>query len=149
MNKPILQVKKEFIETQRFAKEMLFLTYLCHGANDEDLMKLKWKDISNNRIIFYRSKTSKATKNSRPIVVYTHDEVKAIIERLGNKDRKPDGFVFPVLNGLTTEKEMVRKIRDWRRHVNGCLNRMGKRIGFDFLLNLSAPRKDQKIPFSF
>jgi len=127
-------------ETQRLAKDMWFLSYLCHGANNVDLMKLKWKDISNNRITFYRSKTNKTTKNSRPIVVYMHDEVKAIMERHGNKDRKPDGFVFPVLNGLTSEKEMVKKIRDWRRHVNRCLNRMGKRIGFDFLLSLSIAR---------
>lgn len=127
-------------DTQRLAKDMWFLSYLCHGANNVDLMKLRWKDISNNRITFYRSKTSKTTKNSRPIVVYMHDEVKAIIERHGNKERKPDGFVFPVLNGLTSEKEMVKKIRDWRRHVNRCLNRMGKRIGFDFLLSLSIAR---------
>lgn len=127
-------------DTQRLAKDMWFLSYLCHGANNTDLMRLKWKDISNGRITFTRSKTSRTAKTSIPIVVHMHEEARAIIERHGNEKRGTGDWVFPVLNGCATEAEIVKKVRDWRRHVNRCLNRMGKRLGLDFLLSLSIAR---------
>jgi integrase/recombinase XerD len=136
----LLWEAKTFNDTQVLAKDMWFMSYLCQGANNMDLMRLKWKDISGDKITFTRSKTSRTAKTTVPIVVHIHPEVKAIIQRHGNKLKGPNDWVFPVLNGCTTEAEIVKTVRDWRRHVNRCLNRMGKRLGFDFLLSISLAR---------
>lgn len=136
----LLWEAKTFNDTQVLAKDMWMMSYLCQGANNMDLMRLKWKDISGGKIVFTRQKTSRTAKTSVPIVVHIHPEVKAIIERHGNKLKGQNDWVFPVLNGCTTEAEIVKTVRDWRRHINRCLNRMGKRLGFDFLLSISLAR---------
>jgi integrase/recombinase XerD len=136
----LLWEAKTFNDTQVLAKDMWMLSYLCAGANNMDLMRLKWKDISGGKITFTRSKTSRTAKTSVPIVVHIHPEAKAIIQRHGNTKKGPNDWVFPILNGCTTEAEIVKTVRDWRRHVNRCLNRMGKRLGFDFLLSISLAR---------
>jgi integrase/recombinase XerD len=127
-------------KAQQLAKDMWFISYLCNGANNLDLMRLKWKDVSNGTITFNRQKTKNTSKESKTVVIYLHDQLKELIEKHANKDRRPNGYVFPILNGLTTEADVVKRIRDWRRHVNRCLNRMGKRLGYDFLLSLSLAR---------
>jgi integrase/recombinase XerD len=131
---------KPLNDTQRQALDFWFLSYLCNGANNYDLMRLKWKDISNGKIVFHRSKTSRTATNSVPIVVHMHDEVKNIIERHGNPKKGQNDYVFPLVEGCKSEEEIVRTICHWRRHVNKCLNRIGKRLGFDFLLSIALSR---------
>ena len=127
-------------DTQRQALDFWFLSYLCNGANNYDLMRLKWMDISNGKIIFHRSKTSRTATNSIPIVVHIHEEVKNIIERHGNQKKGQNDYVFPLLNDCKTALEIDTEVRHWRRNVNKCLNRIGKRLGFDFLLSISLSR---------
>ena len=89
---------------------------------------LKYKNIQEEYIVFERAKTERTSRSDpKPIVVYITGEIAAIIEELGNKDKRPDNYIFPILyEGVTPLRQydlvqfFVRFINDWM--VKICQN---------------------------
>jgi len=71
-------------------KDLWLFSYFCNGANFNDLLRLKFKNINGNEISFLRGKTLNTSKKKKTIVVYLTDEMREIIKRIGNPVQLPD-----------------------------------------------------------
>lgn len=91
---------------QRFARDLWVFSYLCNGANFADIFNLKFENIKEDNIEFYRQKTINKTRDKQQIVVTIHPIMRDIIKEWGNapEDSK---YIFPILNG--TESSLVKR----------------------------------------
>ena len=88
------------------AKNYWLFMYLCNGINVKDMCLLKYENIKGEVLEFERAKTARTKRKVEPIRVVITDEVKAIINKWGNKNKEDKTFIFPVLEkGLTPERE--------------------------------------------
>ena len=126
---------------EKRAKDYFFFCYLANGMNFKDMACLKWKDIHNDSFTFIREKTKFSCRNGvKEIRVHLHEDLKRIIDDYGNKSKKPDSFVFPVLNCKT---DLLRQHSDRTRHKRVCNKKLaliGKSLGFDVHLCLNLAR---------
>ena len=86
------------MESEQRARDYWLFSYFGNGMNAKDIACLKNKNINDSYVIFDRSKTERAMRSEpKPITVFLTDDMKAIIEKWGNKDKSPGNFIFPVL----------------------------------------------------
>ena len=63
-----------------------------------DIALLKYENIEGGFIIFRRAKTKRITKNnSLSIMVPIDGSLENIIWKMGNKSKKKDDYIFPIL----------------------------------------------------
>jgi len=113
------------IESEQRARDYWLFSYFGNGMNAKDIACLKYKNIHDDFIIFERSKTERIMRSDpKPITVFLTDDMKAIIEKWGNKDKSPGNFIFPVLNVSITPLRQydlvhlfIRFINDWMKHI--------------------------------
>jgi len=110
-------------------RDLWFFSYLCNGININDMLKLKYANIDNGEIHFYRSKTLHTTKEKKEIEVLLTSEMEKIIERWGNPDKNPDNYVFPFLSGNETPLEQKKRIQDITRRINKRMKKIGEKLG--------------------
>ncbi|GHT74498.1 hypothetical protein FACS189456_5950 [Bacteroidia bacterium] len=114
-------------------------TYLCNGANMNDILRFKYSNIQGNEIFFLRGKTSRTAKKKREIVVFIAPKMKQIIDKWGNKDKSPDNYIFPYLNGIDTEKKKKVVIADVINRINKRMKRIiGKELGIPKITTYTA-----------
>lgn len=112
------------------ARDFWLLSYLCNGMNMKDILLLRYRDVSRDKIVFVREKTKNTTKsNQKPIVVMLNDPIKAIIDKWGQKASSPSTFVFPVLDEAMGEKEKKQKVQNFTRFVNQHMKTVAKEAG--------------------
>ena len=94
---------KPSCESEKKAKAYWLFCYFSNGINPKDVALLKYKNIQEEYIVFERAKTERTSRSDpKPIVVYITEEIAAIIEELGNKDKRPENYIFPILyEGVT------------------------------------------------
>ncbi|MBK8501199.1 MAG: phage integrase SAM-like domain-containing protein [Saprospiraceae bacterium] len=104
---------------QQKAKDFWFFSYACNGINIKDIALLKWKDIKEGRIEFYRAKTRITSKgNLKLVTAYLNEFSMGVIEKYGNPDKEADSPVFEILeNGLTPKEEQSR-VKNFTRFIN-------------------------------
>ena len=119
-----VQLKKLFEaipvnDCQKKAKAFWFFSYLANGMNFKDIAQLKYGNLNNNIIAFYRAKTKRATKsNLKLIQAILPDYAMKVIDEYGNaKGRKTD-YIFPILSKSDTPKQASDKIKDFTRFTN-------------------------------
>jgi len=127
--KTLFQVKAETPEQEK-ARDFWFFSFVCNGMNMKDILHLKWKNIDNGQIIFVREKTKRTKKaNSKPIQVPLTDFAKSFIEKYGNKEKEPNGFIFSILDEkMTAEKQHFEKLK-FIRFVNQHIKHLAKANG--------------------
>jgi len=115
-----------------------FFSYLCNGINFGDILQLRYKNIEDGEICWYRAKTIRKAKVKKEIQATITTEMQAIIDRWGNPNKNPDSFIFPY---LTDDKDHVQKkmiIHDVIRRTNKRLKVIGTAIGIDGLSTYTA-----------
>ena len=126
---------------ERRAKDYWLFCYLGSGMNFKDFCYLKFKDLKGDTLAFVREKTKRTnTVADKQITVYIHEEMRAIMERWGNKPGNPDDYIFPVLNGCKTAIEKENSRATHQRMTNKTLNKIGKTLKFDVPLVLNLAR---------
>ncbi len=107
------------------AHHYFMFSIYARGMNFVDMMKLKWSDIQNNRIVYIRSKT-KGNFN-----IEVNSEIQKILNfyKLQNRDSK---YVFPILlkDDLTPIQIANRKHKVLSRY-NSKLKEIGKLANID------------------
>lgn len=105
-------------------------SFISNGMNFKDIALLKYGNINGDFIEFRRAKTKRTTKyNSLPIMVPLDGSLLFIINKLGNKSKKKEDYIFPILkHGLTPQQEYVR-IKTFVRNTNKRLTRIGIELG--------------------
>lgn len=122
--------------TAKYRDYWLFL-YLCNGINMADFVRLRFRDIVGGEVCFVRQKTERTTKTRKEIRVVVVDRMRDIIDRWGNTPR-PDGFIFPVLNGRETAMERKRKTQYLTRSINRRMAEVGERLGIGSISTYTA-----------
>jgi integrase/recombinase XerD len=109
--------------------------------NPKDIACLKNKNIEGDYFIFERAKTEKATRyDPKPITVYITEEMRAILERWGNKDKSPNAYVFPVLAPDITALRQYELIELFVQSINDWLVKIKKKLKIDKRLTTYVAR---------
>lgn len=115
---------------QAKAKDFWFFSYACNGMNVKDIAMLKFENIQDDKIVFYRAKTINTSKTDlRPVVVYLNEFSKGIIKKYGNKKIKKDGYVFAILSEKESEIVKHNKIKNFTKFINQNLKKLAKAEG--------------------
>jgi integrase/recombinase XerD len=109
-------------------RDLWFFSYLANGINFSDMLKLKYADIANGEIFWYRQKTLNTNRNKKLIQAYVTPEMKAIIKRWGNP-QKADNYIFPYFENGMTPKRQDQVVADVVRRVNRKMKYIGEQTG--------------------
>ena len=130
-------------ETTVKYRDLWFFSYLANGININDMLKLKFSNIVNNEIHFYRSKTLRTSKEKKEICTIVTPEIQTIIEKWGNKDKSPDNYIFPYLKGNETPIEQKNITKDIIRRINKRLKLIGDNLGIAGISTYTARHRVQ------
>jgi len=122
---------KTDIEQEITSLKYWLFSYLCNGMNFVDMLSLKYSNIEGDTLKFIRQKTKDTSKHKTKIEVVLLPETFEIIEQLGNPDKAPNNYIFPVLNDELTPKEKKRIVAQHIQTTNKYIKRIAKKIGID------------------
>jgi len=106
-------------------RDYFLLSYYLVGLNFMDLLSLKWKQYSGDRISLVRTKTKRTTQRKQtPISLFVNDEAQEIIKRYGNPS---GGYIFDVISENDSPSEVRRKIQNFNRNTNQALKAIAKK----------------------
>lgn len=111
------------------AIDFWYMSFFGQGMNFNDILKLKYQDVTDIAFAFMRSKTNKQDgSNKKQITVIIDDFIRYIFATYGNPDKSPDNYIFPALNDTMTEKEKIRVIENFIRSTNQQLKHAAKAL---------------------
>lgn len=113
------------------AKNMFLFSYYLQGMRVGDLLRLRWKQITGNHLLYKAGKTKKA----RPRKLITR--AKNILDYYRLPNQKPDDHVFPFLRGIDEKDYPGRKFVKLIDSKNSILRKelmeIAKALGFEKL----------------
>lgn len=116
--KTLFDAKPQTTEQQK-AKDFWFFSYICNGMNIKDIAMLRYENIHDGEIVFYRAKTINTSKtDSRPVSVSLTKYAKLIIKKYGNKPHVPKNYIFPIIEDSMDEVVKRAKIQNFTRFIN-------------------------------
>jgi integrase len=128
-------------ESEANARDLWLLSYLCNGANLQDLARLQYKDIGSKSLVFIRQKTKRTTKQDiQPIIVSLIPESKKLIKKLAVPSQDKNDFVLGILKGSEDEETKRESIKRATKGANKHLKRIGENIGLQTKLTLGVAR---------
>jgi integrase len=117
-------------DADAIALDYWVFSFISNGMNFKDIALLKYGNINGDFIEFRRAKTKRTTNNnSLPIMVPLDENLLYIIKKRGNKSKKKEDYIFPILkHGLTPQQEYDH-IKTFVRNTNKRLTRVGIELG--------------------
>lgn len=116
---------KPKVPEQIKAKDFWFFSYACNGMNIKDIALLKYENLQDDKIIFYRAKTINTSKTDlKPVTVYLNDFSKKIIKQYGNKNIGKTEYIFPIISDKETEIIKHNKIKNFTKFINQNLKKL-------------------------
>ncbi len=112
-------------------RDMWLFSYLMNGANMNDIVRLKYKNIDSDFITFVRRKTRRSSKGSKPITVPVTDDLKRIIERWGNKSKAPNNYIFNIINDEMPERAVRYALDRLISRVNYNMNVIAEELNIE------------------
>jgi integrase len=119
--------------SESYARDLWVFAFLLNGANMMDVCSLRYKDIDfhGERIVFYRSKTSKTANEPKPIEVSLSSSMRAIIEKWGNFQGSPDTYVFPIFERSMDAAQKYKANGNIRKMVSKYMERIAESLGIE------------------
>jgi integrase/recombinase XerD len=118
-------------QEQDKAKSFWFFSYACNGINFKDIVNLKFKNLNNNQLHFYRAKTINTNKaDLKPVIVYLNEFTMGVIHKYGNPNPSPDNYIFPFIDRTKTPTEQHRQLKNLIHSMNKFFDRYAKSLGF-------------------
>lgn len=109
-------------ESDQRSKAYWFFSYFGNGMNPKDIACLKYSNIHDVYIIFERAKTERSQREApRPITVYLNEDMRAIINRWGNKPALPNEYIFPILHYGISPLRQYTLIQNVVSVINDCM----------------------------
>lgn len=114
------------------ARDFWLFSYFGNGMNPKDIANLKYKNIDGDYLTFERSKTERSLRSDpKPIIVFLTDDMKAIIERWGNKNKSPNNYIFPILEHGLTPLRQYELVQNFVGVINDWMKRILKNLGIN------------------
>ena len=119
-------------DSERRARAFWLFCYFANGINPKDVALLKNKNIQGEYLIFERAKTERTARTDpKPITIYVNEDMAAIIEELGNKDKNPETYIFPILYEGVTPLRQYDLIQLFIRSINDWMVKICEKLGID------------------
>ena len=116
---------------QERARDYWFFSYACCGMNFKDIAMLKFENINNGEISYYREKTKvKKRTNKKKITVRLNDLSQKILDKYKTEYRGDKSYVFPILEDGDSPEVIFRKVNNFIRATNQQLKRIAKEYDF-------------------
>jgi integrase len=125
------EATQQYVDLWRFS-------YLCNGANMNDILHLKYGSIQGEELFFLRGKTSRTSKKKREVVAFITPEMQHIMDRWGSKNKLPDGYIFPYLNKADTEQKKKAIIADVIKRINKRTKRISAALNLPCITTYTA-----------
>jgi integrase len=121
------------------ARDFWMFSYLANGMNFKDICRLRFSNIQNDTIVFYRAKTQRSRRsNPLPILVILTDDLKRIIDKWGNVRKNQDYYIFPIFfDGISPRRER-ELVKQWIKVTNKWLSKVAKDVGIGKITTYSA-----------
>lgn len=126
----LFNYKTDSVQELTSLKYWLF-SYLCNGMNFVDILSLKYSNIEGDTLKFIRQKTKDTSKHKTKIEVVLLPETFEIIEQLGNPDKAPNNYIFPILNDELTPKDKKKLVAQHIQTTNKYIKRIAEKIGIN------------------
>lgn len=127
-------------DTEKRCRDLWFFSYLCNGVNINDMLRMKYKDIAGGEIHFFRQKTKRTTKEQKEIAATLLPQIKDIINRWGNPDKKPDSYIFPFLSHGLTPTDEKKNIQNVVRLINKKMAAISKALNYETTISTYTAR---------
>ena len=118
------------------AKDIFLFSYFSCGINLTDILHLKHRNITENRVTFYRQKTGKLISfQLQPTAI-------DIIERYKIHSFNNEDYIFPILkqNVHVTAKQQYERVQRVNKRVNKYLKQIGEYLNFPIALTTYVAR---------
>ncbi len=132
MNAPVVS------DYEKRSRDLFYFSYLCYGININDLLRLKYSNIIDGEIFYFRAKTKSKSKKKTEIKAPLLPQMETIINKWGNTDRSPQNFIFPFFNNTNTPIEEKTTTKSLIKLMNDNLKAIGKRVGIDKISTYTA-----------
>ena len=137
--KSVVDMKEFDSPEQEYARDIWLLLYRCNGSNFVDLLRMRWNNMNNNEIRFYRKKTETTRKkNVKQIIVPRTPGVNELLEKLGDKTSP---FVLGLLKEGYSEETIVNKSNKMRMELNEHLKEITSKLNLHSPLRLNKARE--------
>ena len=107
-------------------RDYWLFSYLCNGINIKDIARLKYENITGDKIILVRAKTADTVEEETNIEIMITRQASQIIERHGNKPADGDSYIFPILYQGITPNDEYRLIQQTVRNINDNMTNICK-----------------------
>jgi integrase len=124
--------EEQLTQTEQRCRAYWLFSYFGNGMNPKDIAFLRYSNIYEDYLVFERAKTERSTREDpKPITVYLTEDMKAIIERWGNRPVLPSSYIFPILEEGITPLRQYTLIRNLVHLINDCMQVVAKAAGID------------------
>ncbi len=100
------------------------LSYFWMGINLKDVITLKWSDVHDDKIFYYRRKTYKKSKVKRKNTIFIDQKTSEIIEKYKGSGK----YIFNVLDDNVDELGIYKGGKNFIRKVNQHLKNVAKEL---------------------
>lgn len=109
-------------------RDLWIFSFYCQGVNISDMLRFKYENIVGNYVVWYRGKTISQDKKKIEIRAFITEEMRMIIDKYGNSDKRPTNYIFPYLTHdlSPTEKRMI--IQNIIHLINKKMTAIGKAL---------------------
>ena len=111
-------------------RDLWVFSFYCNGININDLLRLKFKNIVDGELVWYRQKTINQDRRKREIRAVITEEMQRIISTWGNRDNRPDNYIFPFLKQGLTPLEQRGVIQNVTHTINKKMKKIGRALGY-------------------
>lgn len=112
------------------ARDYWLFCYFANGMNPKDVAQLKYRNIQGDYLVFERAKTELSTRsNPKLITIFLTEDLMDIINRLGNSDKSPANYIFPILRHSVSALERFDMVRAFNKFINDGMAKIAERVG--------------------
>ena len=108
-----------------FARDIFLFSYFSAGINFKDISTLRYGDMEDDRIFYYRHKTGKA------MTCRLHPKAIEIITKYVRTEAMTEDYIFPILDRHVhiTEQQIHNRVHKVLIHINRELKEWSNRLG--------------------
>ncbi len=122
---------KPLTPDQQKAKDFWFFSYYCNGMNPADILSLKYKNLTEETLSFFRAKTAHTNREQTPVLVYMNDFTKKVIKHYGVTPATPETYIFPVIDQNASPETQLKQRLNFIRFVNQHFSKFAKAEGIN------------------
>jgi integrase len=119
-------------------RDLWIFSFYSNGINLNDLLKLKFRNISDGEISWYRQKTIKQDRKKKEIRAIITEEMQRIMISWGNPQKKPDNYIFPFLSPGLSPTDQRNIVKNVTHTVNKKMKKIGKALGYGNITTYAA-----------